>query len=71
MKKVQELAILCNLKANFSFFDPSINKLVEYVSDQQATITNLNSMIQGESNQIDFKTGRRLNFKHKVIQAKD
>ena len=71
MKKVKELAILCNLNANFSFFDPSINKLVEYVSDEQATIRNLNSMIEGESNQIDSKTGRRLHFKHKVIQAKD
>lgn len=45
MRKVQELATLCSLRANFSFFDPSINKLVEFVSDEQASIRSFNGML--------------------------
>ena len=71
MKKVHELATLCNLKANLSFFDPSTNKLVEFITDEQASITNLGVMLDQQSNKIDVDTGRKLYFKHKTIHADD
>ena len=47
LKKVQELSILCNLQMNFSIFDPSINNLLEYSTDQRYIIRKLDAMIVG------------------------
>ena len=66
MKKVHELAILCNLHVNFSIYDPKINKLVEFVTDPIYNIRKLSSMM----NNVDLSSNTSdasKSFKYKLI----
>ena len=53
MKKVHELSVLCNLHINVSIYDESMNKLVEFVTDQGHNIRKLNTML----NNAELSTG--------------
>ena len=71
MKKVKELATLCNLMANFSYYDPSINKVVEFASHEEASVEGFMAMLHQEKSLLQVESGRKLTFKHKIIYARD
>ena len=47
MAKALELSILCNLKVNVSFYDPSMNRVVEFASDEEFTMRQVVSKVDG------------------------
>lgn len=39
MKKAYELSVLCGLNINISFFDPTLNKIIEFATNEEVTMT--------------------------------
>ena len=71
MSKAQELSILCNLKVNISFFDPNMNRVVEYASDPNFTMHNLVCRVNGGDEQLDPVSPSLKKVKHKLISGDD
>ena len=48
IKKAGELAILCKMAINVTFFDPEINKVVEYATDKGVSLIALAQTAAGK-----------------------
>ena len=46
VKKTHELAVKCGLKINFTVYDPTINKLTEYKTDDDFDLEGIRAMIK-------------------------
>lgn len=67
MAKAQELSVLCNLKVNISFFDPTMNRVVEFASDPNFTMHDLCMRVMGESARLSHNK----KIKHKLVTSDD
>ena len=62
IKKAYELSVLCKLDINISFFDPSLFKVIEYTSNPNFTMQDLNNLrIKGKKKHGE--KGKELNYK--------
>lgn len=71
MKKAHELAVLCQLSINISFYDPQINRVVEFASNPDFALHDLNVMMMtGKApSQGEKKMSKAL--KYKLLTSKD
>lgn len=68
MRKVHELAILCNLHIDFLLYDPKINKLVEFATDPTYNLQKLCAMTNNEES-ANAKSDNRKAFKYKFVNV--
>ena len=70
IKKAYELSILCNLNVNISFFDPQINKQIEFATNSAFTMGHLSSKSEhADQHQAAPKNAK--NFKYKLLTTDD
>ena len=67
INKAKELSILCNLKINISFYDPSINRVIEFASDPNFTMHEMVGRVNGDP----LISPTITKVKHKLVTAEE
>ena len=67
MNKAKELSILCNLKINISFYDPSINRVIEFASDPNFMMHEMVGRVNGDP----LISPTITKVKHKLVTAEE